>query len=379
VARILMVTQPTDGGVFQHVARLCAGLAERGHEPMLAGPFDGVPAGVSAEVLPLELVRSVAPGADARAVAATARLIRRVRPALVHAHSSKAGAATRLARPAYPRTPLAYTPHGFAFASYFGSASERRLYRTAERMLAPLTTVLLCVCDAEARLAASVGGGRRSRVVHNGIPDPPDMPADPVIERLRERGPVVAVLTLLRPGKGLETLIDGMPALLREHPDAQVVVAGDGAERSGLELRARERGVEGSVHLIGAVDGAMQLLAGADVFVSASWAESFPYNVLEAMAAGVPVVATDVGGTAEAVEHGTTGLIVPPRDSERLAAAIGELLRDRTWALDMGHAGRERQRRLFTLDRMIDQTLQVYDECADLTSKMTSCGGRSTS
>jgi glycosyltransferase involved in cell wall biosynthesis len=378
VARILMLTQPTDGGVFKHIARLSAGLAERGHEPVLAGPFDGVPADVAAEVLPLSLVRSVAP-ADARAVASTARLIRHVRPALVHAHSSKAGAVARLARPAYPRIPLAYTPHGFAFASYFGSASQRIGYRTAERVLAPLTSVLLCVCEAEMRLAASVGAGRRSRVVHNGVPDPPSTPAHPVVDRLGRRGPVVAVLTLLRPGKGLETLIDALPALLREHPDAQVVVAGEGAERAGLELRARGRGVQDRLHLIGAVDEGMQLLAGADVFVSASWAESFPYNVLEAMAAGVPVVATDVGGSAEAVEHGKTGVVVPPRDPGRLAAAIGELLRDRLRASDMGRAGRERQRRLFTVDRMIDQTLQVYDECADVTSKMTSCGGRSTS
>jgi glycosyltransferase involved in cell wall biosynthesis len=378
VARILMLTQPTDGGVFQHIARLCAGLSERGHEPVLAGPFEGVPADVTAEVLPLSLVRRPGP-ADARAVASAARLIRHVRPALVHAHSSKAGAVARLARPAYARTPLAYTPHGFAFASYFGSAPERFGYRTAERVLAPLTTVLLCVCEAEMRLAASIGAGRRSRVVHNGVPDPPGTPVHPAVERLRQRGPVVAVLTLLRPGKGLETLIDALPALLREHPDAQVVVAGDGAERSGLEQRARERGVEGSLHLIGAVDDGMQLLAGADVFVSASWAESFPYNVLEAMAAGVPVVATDVGGSAEAVERGKTGLVVPPRDAGPLAAAIGELLRDRPRAREMGRAGRERQRRLFTVDRMIDQTLQVYGECADVTSKMISCRGRSTS
>jgi glycosyltransferase involved in cell wall biosynthesis len=285
----------------------------------------------------------------------------------------------RLARPAYARIPLAYTPHGFAFASYFGSASERRAYRAVERVLAPLTTVLLCVCEAEMRLAASVGAGRRSRVVHNGVPDPSGIPADPVVERLRERGPVVAVLTMLRPGKGLETLIDALPTLLREHPDAHVVVAGEGPERAGLESRARDRGVEDRFHLMGAVDDGMQLLAAADVFVSASWAESFPYNVLEAMAAGVPVVATDVGGSAEAVDHSTTGLIVPPRDSERLAAAVGELLRNPARAREMGHAGRERQRRLFTVDQMIDRTVQVYGECAEVTSKMTSCGGRSTS
>ena len=99
MARVLLMTQPTDGGVFQHVSQLCEGLAANGHEPVLAGPFPAPPAGVPAEVVTLEMVRAVVPGADVRAVAATARLVRRVRPDLVHAHSSKAGAVARLLAP----------------------------------------------------------------------------------------------------------------------------------------------------------------------------------------------------------------------------------------------------------------------------------------
>jgi glycosyltransferase involved in cell wall biosynthesis len=374
VARILMLTQPTDGGVFQHVARLCDELAARGHEPILAGPFEGTPAGVTAEVRRVRMVRSLDPRADARAVVETGRLVRSLRPDLVHAHSSKAGAVARLARPAFPRTPLVYTPHGFAFAGYFERASERRAYRLAERLMAPLASGFLCVCEAERRLAESAGAGRRARVVHNGVPEPPDVPVHPEVEALRGHGPVVAALTLLRPGKGIETLIDALPALRREHPDVQVVVAGEGSDRPVLERRADERGVLEALHMIGAVDGSMPVLAGADVFVSASWAESFPYSVLEAMAAAVPVVATDVGGTTEAVEHGSTGLVVPARDPERLASALGELLRDRGRAREMGAAGRARQRRLFTVGRMIEGTLQVYSEYADVTSKMAPCG-----
>lgn len=368
-----MLTQPTDGGVFEHVAALCAGLSERGHETLVAGPFDGSPPGLEAEPLPLDLGRAVSPRADARAAGATARLVRRVRPDVVHAHSSKAGAVARIARAAFTRVPLVYTPHGYAFAGYFERAAERRAYRAAERMLAPLATVTLCVCHAERRLAESIGA-RRTRVVHNGVEEPePEAPAA-AIAALGDGGPVVGALTLLRPGKGIETLVDAVPRLLESVPDARVVVAGEGPDRGALEARARDRGVADAVHFIGATAGAMPLLAGSDVFVSASWAESFPLNVLEAMAAGVPIVATDVGGTGEAIEDGSSGLLVPARDPGALADAVAALLTDRARAAALGAEARERQRSRFSVDRMIDGSLQVYSECADLTSKMTACG-----
>jgi glycosyltransferase involved in cell wall biosynthesis len=373
-----MLTQPTDGGVFEHVARLCAGLAARGHEPLVAGPFEEQPPGLEAEVVRIGFVREIAPRADAAAAAATARVVRRVRPALVHAHSSKAGALARIARPAFVTTPLVYTPHGYAFAGHFESESERRRYRVAERALAPLASTVLCVCEAERRLAAQVGPERRTRMVHNGVPEPAPAAPHPALEALRRRGPVVGVVTLLRQGKGIETLVDALPDVLAAHPDATVVVAGDGIERHPLADRARSRGVSQSLHLIGAIDGPMSLLAGADVFVSASWAESFPYNVLEAMAAGVPIVATDVGGTREAIEHDVTGLLVPARDAGALAEAIAELISDRERATRLAREARARQQREFTAQRMIDCTLEIYEECADLRSNMKSCRAHST-
>jgi glycosyltransferase involved in cell wall biosynthesis len=366
VARILMLTQPTDGGVFQHVARLCEGLAARGHEPVVAAPLDGRPPGLVAELVPLEMVRAVSPAADARSVAAVARVVRRVRPALVHAHSSKAAAVGRLARPAFPRTPLVYTPHGYAFAGYFDSERERARYRAVERALAPLASLVLCVCEAERRLAASVGPERRTRVVHNGVAQPDPATVHPEVARLRERGPVVGVVTLLRPGKGLETLVDALPELLAAHPSASVAVAGSGPDREKIATRARERSVERALHLIGETAGPMPLLAGADLFLSASWAESFPYNVLEAMAAGLPVVATDVGGTAEAVADGETGFVVPPRDPAALASALGQLLADPVRRAALGNAGRRRVAERFTIERMLDGTASVYRDLGAL-------------
>jgi glycosyltransferase involved in cell wall biosynthesis len=364
VARILMVSQPVDGGVFQHVASLCGGLVANGHELFVAGPFDAPPPGLEAEALTLAMTRPVSPAADARAAAALGRLVRRLRPDVVHAHSSKAGAVARAARAASPRIPVVYTPHGYAFAGYFGSGARAR-YRAAERVLAPLATRVLCVCEAERVLAASVGPAQRTRVVYNGIADPAPAEPHPAVSALKARAPVIGALSLLRPGKGIETLIDALPAVLAAHPNATVALAGEGPDRPQLEARARRRGVIDALHLIGTTPGPMPLLAGADLFVSPSWAESFPYTVLEAMAAGLPVVATDAGGTAEAVDHGRTGLIVPPHDAGALAAAIVELLADVDRRARLGAEGRRRQQERFTLARMVEGTLSVYAEVAD--------------
>ena len=156
-------------------------------------------------------------------------------------------------------------------------------------MLTPLASRIVCVCEAERRLALGLGAGDRARVVYNGIDRPPDAPVHPEIAALRAAGhPVIATVTLLRPGKGIETLLDALPAVLARPPATQLVIAGTGVDRDALEARARALGVLEAVRFLGFTESSATVLRGADVFVSASWAESFPYVILEAMTLGVP-------------------------------------------------------------------------------------------
>jgi glycosyltransferase involved in cell wall biosynthesis len=360
--RVLLVTQPSDGGVFEHVVRLGRGLRAEGHEVLIAGPLRRRAGELDLPTVDVPMGRSVSPRSDALAALALGRLVRHVRPDLVHAHSSKAGAVARVTRVAAPRVPLVYTPHGYAFAGYFESERERSAYRLVERALAPLATCVLCVCEAERRLAASVGNASRTRVVHNGVPPVGD--ADPLlaVAALRRRGPVIAVLTLLRPGKGIETLIDAVPRLVDGRPDVNLAIAGDGPDRESLTRRAADLGVADRVHFVGEVRGPGPVMRAADVFVSPSWAESFPLSVLEAMSAGLPVVTTDVGGCAEAVADGETGMVVPPRDAPALAAALRRMLDDPVHARALGAAGRRRWEERFTVRRMIEGTTAAYRE-----------------
>jgi glycosyltransferase involved in cell wall biosynthesis len=362
--RVLLCHQPTDGGVGRHVRDLIEGLGALGDiEIAVCAP--AVPRGTALPVthIPLDLRRAVAPRADAGAARRLARIVRRLRPDLIHAHSSKAGAVARLARLGAPGVPVIYTPHGFAFAGYFSGRLERRAYLEVERGLAPLTSCIVGVCEAEARLARSVASERKIYVVHNGIePAPPGEP-DRRLAELAGDGPLIGALTLLRPGKGLETLLGAMPQVLANHRRAQLAIVGEGPDLDALRAQARSLGIGARVHFLGACTEPLAALRGMDLFVHPSWAESFPYVILEAMSLGRAIVASNVGGIGEAVVDGESGLLVPPRDERALARAMIGLLDERPRRERLGEHALRRVR-FFTRELMVSELLTLYEQLA---------------
>ena len=362
MTRVLLVHQPIDGGVARHVADLAIGLTNRGYEVVLCGPAR--PAGLSASYphVRLDLQRAIAPRADLGRLAGLARIVREVRPEIVHAHSSKAGALARVGRLFHPRLPVIYTPHGYAFAGHFSREIERSTYREIERALTYLTSRVVCVCEAEGRLARTLGPAGRVTVVHNGIEPASNGPVDARMAELAREGPVICALTLLRPGKGLETLIDATPSLLARHPRVQIAISGEGPDLETLRSLALRRGVAQAVHFLGPSHDPLGVLRGGDIFVHPSWAEAFPYVILEAMSAGLPIVASDVGGVAEALVDGDSGSLVAPGDEEGLAHALIELLDDAGRSASMGDAAKRRVEQRFTREAMIDGLVDVYDD-----------------
>ena len=357
----MMVNRPDEGGAFEHVATLSDGLCERGFEVEICGPLEHRAAELSARVVPVDVTRALSPVADSRSIAALARELRRFRPDLIHAHGSKGGVMARAARLAGLRTPLVHTPHGYAFAGYQADQSHPRAYRAIERLLSPLASRVLCVCEAEASLARTVCPADRVRVVHNGI-EPPSAPAEPIPLKGAEGRRVVAAISGLRAGKGLQTLLEALTRVVAAVPETLLVVAGEGPERSHLEQMAERLGVTANLRLIGNVDRPYGVLARAELFVNPSWAESFPYTILEAMAASMPMVATDVGGVGEAVEDRVTGLLVPARDPAALADATLGLLADPGLSASLGAAARARLEQRFSLTQMIEGVAEIYAE-----------------
>jgi glycosyltransferase involved in cell wall biosynthesis len=176
---------------------------------------------------------------------------------------------------------------------------------------------------------------------------------------LRKDDFTALVLSVLRPEKRLEAFVDAVMLAVAEEPRIQGLIAGDGVERRRVEAAASTSG--GAVRMLGFRDDAADLILASDVVCLTSKAEIHPVCVLEAMALGRPVVATDVGCMREAVEDGVTGLLVP-YDAERpFASALVRLARDPGLATRLGRAGRRRQRRLFTAERMIDEYASLLE------------------
>jgi glycosyltransferase involved in cell wall biosynthesis len=160
--------------------------------------------------------------------------------------------------------------------------------------------------------------------------------------------------------KGHTCLIAAACTVCRDVPDAIFLLIGDGKERPKLEQQVREAGLEENFLFLGCRNDVPDLLAACDLSVLPSESEGLPNAILEAMAAGVPVVATCVGGIPEIIENGQNGLLVPPQNPQALAEAILRILRDSNLAMRLACAGQERTRAHFSFDRVVRELQQLY-------------------
>ena len=200
----------------------------------------------------------------------------------------------------------------------------------------------------------------RIRVVRNGI----DVIRYQPSERSRESLiPVIGVAARLAPMKGIEHLLDALGVLAEQGVAFQLKIAGTGNLRNPLEERCARTGIGERTEFLGHVDDMPSFYRSIDLYVLPSVStEGLPLGVLEAMASGIPVVATTVGGTPEAVRDGVDGLLVPPRDVSALADALRRLLSDTAGRRTMGEAGRTRAVETFSLERFSDEIFDLYHE-----------------
>jgi glycosyltransferase involved in cell wall biosynthesis len=298
--------------------------------------------------VPVERVR-MRHDVDPVAFARLLRVVRRTSPELLHTHLVHADAyglpAGKLARVPV----LASTKHGF------NTFRERRAFAFADRGLARLADLHIAISAGLARYLAEVEGMDASRfeIVHYGIApggEPSPVPREP---RLVCVGRLVRI-------KGHDTLLRAFAAARESVPGLTLEIAGDGPLRGELEALAGRLGVAGAVTFAGRVARTEPAYEGAAVVVVPSRGEGFGMVALEAAERGRAVIASAVGGLPEIVEDGATGLLVPPDDVERLAAAIAGLAADGDRAARLGAAARERALREFTLDRCADRTDALY-------------------
>jgi glycosyltransferase involved in cell wall biosynthesis len=234
--------------------------------------------------------------------------------------------------------------------------------RFMERAVARRAAAVIAITDALARFQVERVGLPADKVttIHYGLDALPEAwGPNPDVELPDGARVLLSVARLVRQ-KGLDVAVDALPTIRERHPDAVLVVLGEGPERAGLEEQARRRGVSEALRLPGRAGDVAAWLQRADVLVHPARWEGFGLAVLEAMVAGLPVVGSRVSSLPELVADGRTGVLVPPDDSDALAAAVSELLDDPDLARQLGEAGRERASKEFSVERMAERTLDVY-------------------
>jgi glycosyltransferase involved in cell wall biosynthesis len=275
---------------------------------------------------------------------------------LIHTHHYSPFVYGALARLWAPRVALVFTEHGRL--SDAPPSSKRRL---ANQLLSRVPHRVFAVSeDVKTHLVGEGFHPRSVGVIYNGVEA--GLAAQPA-DRLRIRrqlGIVVGTVARLDPVKDLGTCISAIATMTTR---ARLVVIGDGPERISLEALAAERRIRDRVLFLGHRDDAREVLAGCDVYVNSSISEGVSLTILEAMAAGLPVVATRVGGTPEVVTT-EAGVLVPSRDPAAMANALERLSADPARGRALGMAGRKRLEERFTIDRMVSEYSEVYRSLA---------------
>jgi glycosyltransferase involved in cell wall biosynthesis len=300
--------------------------------------------------------------ADVRYLGSLWREIQAFRPAVVHAHLFTSGVYSSMASAAAGRPPVVTTFHGAPDVS----PDDRLLGLKAWLVRRRAHEVVFVSHDLERTLRPVLGlAPDCGQVIHNGVPFPDGRP-EPLPLGLPAGSTVVGAVGNVRRPKDYPNLLRAARIVCDRRPDVHVVVAGDGGGELLEEVLGirRDLGLEGRVHLLGFQDDVPAFLAALDLFVSSSSSEGLPLATLEALGAGLPAVLTDCGGPAEIIDDGRTGVLVPPENSQALAAGILDVLSRPDQGRNLGAAARTEVRREFGVQRMVEQYEALYERVA---------------
>ena len=366
--RVLMVVESSSGGTGRHVVDLCRGLVARGCEVHLLYSdgrtdrlfLEGLCSLPNVRCKPLPMRTSIHPS-DLVTVLETRRYLHLQGPFdAIHGHSSKGGAIARLAALGLD-VPVFYTLHGFIIMDPDLARWKRAFYLLVELALSLCTRRIIAVSPEERRAAVRMGLGKsRVALVPNGVA------AGELTPRAHARRAIgvgddellIGFVGRFVSQKAPQVILRAMARVTAAAPEARLALVGAGPLEEPMRRLAVELGVADRILWLGERD-ARTVMAGFDVFAISSCKEGLPYVVLEAMSAGLPVVATDTAGVESMVQPGVNGTVVKCGDAEGFADALIELARDPQRLARYGCASLDKVRG-FSTDEMIDKTLAVY-------------------
>lgn len=373
-----IITRLIVGGAQENTLLSCEGQHDAGHEVTL---ITGPPIGPEGSLLPRaqgygyrvevvdEMRRSILPLKDFRTYSRLTRLLKELKPDVVHTHSSKAGILGRWAADRAKVPWIVHTIHGLSFTAST-SRMVNSVYRALERQTAPITDRIVCVADAmrEQSLAAGIGRSEQYLTVYSGMetssflnPDPPR----PMARRelgLSHEHVVIGTIARLFHLKGHDDLLAMAPQLCGKYPNLRFLWVGDGLLRPRFEREIARMGLQDRFILTGLVPPSRigSLCNAMDILVHPSRREGLARALPQGALGGCPVVTYDVDGNREGLIDGETGLLVPAFDQRKLFQAISVLLEEPQLRQEMGCRGRRFALSRFDARVMVDLLEQVY-------------------
>lgn len=358
--KVLQIITRSDsiGGAQIHLKDLSRELLSRGVEIHLiagTGPYLNEMRAYGIKVHPVSsLIRQVHPYYDWLAFWQMRKIMKEIKPSLVATHSSKAGWLGRAAARSL-RIPVIFTAHGWSFTEGV-PAIRGWIYTLAEKAAGYMTDRIITVSEYDRRLCLRKGVAPDSKLVtiHNGIPDM-------FCSVKRERAAITRLMMTARLEKPKNPLflLQALAELPRD--DWELVLAGEGRQRAEIEEYILRWKLTPRVRLLGERNDIPELLAGADIFLLLSDWEGLPISILEAMRAGLPVIASHVGGVPELLDDGVEGFLITRNDLGMLKACLLSLIGDPQLRTMMGMAARKKYEEKFRIEDMIKKTLSVYD------------------
>lgn len=360
---LYIITKAELGGAQTHLLEVARYMHKAGHSVFVVAGTAGwltdelAAIGIKHMVLP-SLVREISPVKDVKTIKFLCSIVGKEQPDLIHCHSSKAGIVGR-AVGLFKHVPVVFTAHGWAFTSGV-SLPKRIFYAAVEHLMLGITKRVICVSEYDCNLAAKWFWHRYAKIVtvHNGIADKKcEIHAGNAAVCLR----LVSVARFSHQKNNMDLLKAAEQVNSVQANRLQLNMVGDGPLLAECQAYVSAHRLDDMVHFLGSRTDVGNILAQNDVFCLISNYEGLPISIIEAMRAGLPVIASDVGGVNELVQDGVNGYLIPRGNVSELVKKLEYILQHKEIIKSMGMAGRKIYEKEYTADRMNQKILSLYD------------------